>query len=911
MVVSATGSTSSAGASLSSPTDLREVFLSASGSMQNYLGGLAAQGAAAQVQHGHQLQQQEGHDFRSRGGLAGQEHQEHQHHTAGLSNPHLTDHLDRGPPPPPWSLDSLLWTARAPSSLLESATSSKAPSFDFDSGAKALSTGIVLLFCFLLGVFVLTGSDQRIGVRRNLWFLVHYGISVFLALRCYDLLVRGFMSMTGLLTDMSAIDEAESVGSKAPIVVLLNFIVQLVLMCTLQGLLPWAGNVFRALTAADKTAWAKKRKHIAIEFWKLLLTHANIFAAIHTYYAFQYVFWKKKDYVPSMVVVLISILYALLVFTVERLFWGWTNLPNRGKHHIDTEPPGWFKTIQLCTNEIHGVGTAFLVVQLLQYQVVGALPDYHGEQAPRGYDKAKVTKDPSHLDGWLYFRPTSGIGGEIFIVSLVFLLYVPVMIPLMRFSCQCQLSDTKIPQAYLRRLCGFANLFLGMIFAWLLLLCCRWTAACLFPVRDPIMFKLVTLVFSFPVGFALINGLTFAQERMFEGKYKHDEAFHMARAQINECTGIAIGTAVEHLFAFAFKAIRQDVEELGSGVSFTGSAPSKIARSWIANIMDIILILITLPVWRMAVIPIFLEIDAEHEEYLHEKEEEEKEEKAGLLNAGGSNEAQAGAQETTQQRLDPSTVPDARMLSERQSETPMEAGTTPIHDEHLQAAPGEHPHPKDREFLTVPHQDSTDDDPFDRFASTASSHSRALHRSFMSRKGSALEAEIAAQSPRLSAGGDNGSPTSQATERPLLLEEQIENKAWNEEWHYYAIYGLVMTSLSIFLYFSYCAIDPGANSIRTRMVNLSNSNQQGQQQPAATFLEKVWEKLPSLENMNPTSWLDFGDIGFGVGGREGFSSSGGFSSSTTSSEQQMTRGHSLRSEPRGHHQHYGGHHGRR
>ena len=46
-------------------------------------------------------------------------------------------------------------------------------------------------------------------------------------------------------------------------------------------------------------------------------------------------------------------------------------------------------------------------------------------------------------------------------------------------------------------------------------------------------------------------------------RWELDEPLTMARAQINECVGISIGTAVEHLFAFVFKCIRQDVEEHG------------------------------------------------------------------------------------------------------------------------------------------------------------------------------------------------------------------------------------------------------------------------------------------------------------------------------------------------------------
>merc|ERR1712194_586646 len=94
------------------------------------------------------------------------------------------------------------------------------------------------------------------------------------------------------------------------------------------------------------------------------------------------------------------------------------------------------------------------------------------------------------------------------------------------------------------------------------------------------------------------------------------KAYAVARAQVNECIGISIGTAAEHLFAFLFKPIPQDINVYAGDGPF-GLLVARNPKSYMI-VIDVLLVLLVLPVWRIIIVEIFLAHDEEHDEWVAE-----------------------------------------------------------------------------------------------------------------------------------------------------------------------------------------------------------------------------------------------------------------------------------------------------
>eukprot|EP00392_Amoebophrya_sp_AT5.2_P010823 g10890.t1 len=285
-----------------------------------------------------------------------------------------------------------------------------------------------------------------------------------------------------------------------------------------------------------------------------------------------------------------------------------------------------------------GVATSFLTVQAIQFAVVGALPDFHGQQKPE--------------EGKVFFTPTEKTFPTMAAIVIGTALVADVLVRFVHRRLK------EVPRfSFQSRLFQAITVVLCMIFAWELLLVLRWAVAATCPsISNMIIFKLAVAMFVTVFGAVMIGILDavedflkpvrqvlFVEEgagdvggrgggrRLFSGGGRGGASARGGRGlrsdresslddldtgtghfapplspQLTQenlekmifCVGIIVGFAWNHAFEVAMLAVNQEIDG-----AFRTDFGEKHNLHLMMMFLRLLLILTALPAWRYYIFP--------------------------------------------------------------------------------------------------------------------------------------------------------------------------------------------------------------------------------------------------------------------------------------------------------------------
>ena len=146
-----------------------------------------------------------------------------------------------------------------------------------------------------------------------------------------------------------------------------------------------------------------------------------------------------------------------------------------------------------------------MIVQVIQFSIVGKLPDYHGEQYP-------------NTPNFLYYQPDPGKAKTMCIITFVLFIVVGIVMKPLAAAHHANHGS------FLAKLIGFTALTIAMTFCWMLLMCVRWTTALTLGVEDPVYFKVCVAV-----GMTIAGKMTvFSGDFFFQISARYRFFFHVS-----------------------------------------------------------------------------------------------------------------------------------------------------------------------------------------------------------------------------------------------------------------------------------------------------------------------------------------------------------------------------------------------
>ncbi|CAD7928218.1 unnamed protein product [Amoebophrya sp. A25] len=245
--------------------------------------------------------------------------------------------------------------------------------------------------------------------------------------------------------------------------------------------------------------YERAQTKIALTAWASLLGYVAMFAVLHAFSSLQALTnnigmsFALVTVCPVCLIILWELSRFLRASMVQTCCIGSkfasvrTPLPLRQTRSSTGEGVAeWERLITDIQSENLGIATSFLLVQSLQFLIIGRLPDFHGQQAP--------------LPGQIFYTPPSGVLSVMLLIVVVTALVADFLV---RFVHRRQ---REVPTySFQSRIFSLVTVILSMTFAWQLLLMLRWIVAHLCAtISNMVIFKLVVATFVTLIGMALI-----------------------------------------------------------------------------------------------------------------------------------------------------------------------------------------------------------------------------------------------------------------------------------------------------------------------------------------------------------------------------------------------------------------------